>query len=114
MSPDEEETEPDYRFTLANERTMLAWIRTSLGLLAGAVAIHQVVPHFSYPWARTVIALGCVLLAIFVASRAYLRWRVVDRAMRRGAPLPRNTTVTVLTAAITIIAALVGVLLFFG
>ena len=27
--------EPDYRFTLANERTFLAWVRTALGLLAG-------------------------------------------------------------------------------
>ena len=30
--------EPDYRFTLANERTFLAWQRTSLGLMAAAVA----------------------------------------------------------------------------
>lgn len=29
--------EPDARFTFANERTFLAWIRTSLALLAGAV-----------------------------------------------------------------------------
>ena len=29
---------PDYRFTLANERTFLAWIRTALALMAGAVA----------------------------------------------------------------------------
>lgn len=114
VGPDDEEKEPDYRFTLANERTMLAWIRTALGLLAGAVAIEQVVPHFSVPWARTTISLGCVLLSIFVASRAYLRWRAVDRAMRRGAPLPRNTTVTVLTSAIALIALLVGVLLIFG
>lgn len=27
--------EPDYLFSLANERTFLAWIRTSLALLAG-------------------------------------------------------------------------------
>ena len=32
-------TEPDPRFTLANERTFLAWIRTSLALLAGGIAI---------------------------------------------------------------------------
>ncbi|MGA9680044.1 MAG: DUF202 domain-containing protein, partial [Mycobacterium sp.] len=35
------EIEPDYRFTLANERTFLAWQRTSLGLLAAAVALVQ-------------------------------------------------------------------------
>ena len=33
--------EPDYRFTLANERTFLAWIRTSLGLMAVGLAVAQ-------------------------------------------------------------------------
>ena len=33
--------DPDYRFTLANERTFLAWIRTALALLAGGVLLHQ-------------------------------------------------------------------------
>ena len=31
--------EPDPRFTLANERTFLAWIRTALGLLAGGIGV---------------------------------------------------------------------------
>ena len=30
---------PDYRFSLANERTFLAWIRTALGFLAAGVAL---------------------------------------------------------------------------
>ncbi|EDX36625.1 MULTISPECIES: YidH family protein [Shigella] len=29
---------PDYRFSLANERTFLAWIRTALGFLAAGGA----------------------------------------------------------------------------
>ncbi|MBM4509720.1 DUF202 domain-containing protein, partial [Rhodococcus hoagii] len=29
--------DPDPRFTLANERTYLAWVRTGLGLIAAAV-----------------------------------------------------------------------------
>ena len=33
----EEGEEPDYRFTLANERTFLAWLRTALALIAGGV-----------------------------------------------------------------------------
>ncbi len=33
--------EPDYRFSLANERTFLAWIRTALALLAGGVVFEQ-------------------------------------------------------------------------
>ena len=41
------EFEPDYRFTLANERTFLAWERTALGLLAAAVAVVQLVPELA-------------------------------------------------------------------
>lgn len=48
-----------------------------------------------------------------VATVTY-RWRAVDRAMRQGAPLPHNTAFTVLTTAITLIAVLVGVLVFLG
>jgi putative membrane protein len=36
-----EGTEPDSRFTLADERTFLAWIRTALALLSGGVLLHQ-------------------------------------------------------------------------
>jgi hypothetical protein len=39
----DDEQEPDYRFTLANERTFLAWIRTALALIAGGVAVAQLV-----------------------------------------------------------------------
>ncbi|NNA69385.1 DUF202 domain-containing protein [Pseudomonas gessardii] len=31
--------EPDPRFTLANERTFLAWIRTAIALLASGIAL---------------------------------------------------------------------------
>jgi putative membrane protein len=37
--------EPDYRFSLANERTFLAWIRTALAILASGVALDQLVLH---------------------------------------------------------------------
>ena len=30
---------PDIRFTLANERTFLAWLRTAIGLIAAGVAV---------------------------------------------------------------------------
>lgn len=106
--------EPDYRYTLANERTLLAWVRTALGLLAGGVAVHQLVPAFGVGWARTAIAVACVVLAVFVLARGLARWRAVDAAMRAGAPLPRNTSVTVLVTVTVLIALLVGVLTVIG
>ena len=56
-----DEQEPDYRFTLANERTFLAWIRTALALIAGGVAVVQLVPAFGVPGVRH--ALGVLLTA---------------------------------------------------
>jgi putative membrane protein len=83
-----EEAEPDYRFTLANERTFLAWQRTSLGLLAAAVAIVQFVPELGVPGARHIIGAALTVLAMMCAGLGLRRWRLVDRAMRRGLPLP--------------------------
>jgi putative membrane protein len=86
------EVEPDYRFTLANERTFLAWQRTALGLLAGAVAVVQLVPELTIPGARHVLGVLLAVLAILTAAMGLRRWRQVDRAVRRGMPLPRHPT----------------------
>jgi putative membrane protein len=84
------ETEPDYRFTLANERTFLAWQRTSLGLLAAAVALVQLVPELTVPGARRGLGVLLAALAILTSAMGLVRWRQTDRAMRRGLPLPRR------------------------
>jgi putative membrane protein len=86
------EIEPDYRFTLANERTFLAWQRTSLGLLAAAVALVQLVPELAVPGARRALGVLLATLAILTSGMGLLRWQQADRAMRRGLPLPRHPT----------------------
>jgi putative membrane protein len=86
------EVEPDYRFTLANERTFLAWQRTSLGLLAAAVALVQLVPELTVPGARHALGVVLAALAILTSGMGLLRWQQADRAMRRGLPLPRHPT----------------------
>ncbi|MBN6033578.1 YidH family protein [Amycolatopsis sp. 195334CR] len=108
------EQEPDYRFSLANERTFLAWLRTALGLLAGAVAVRQLVPEFGVPGARTVLALLCAVLALLLTAASYPRWRRVQRAMRRGEPLPPNRLLLVLTVGILVITGFAVVLAVTG
>jgi putative membrane protein len=81
-------SEPDYRFSLANERTFLAWIRTALALLAGGIAVVQIVPSFSFGWARHVLGIALILLAIVIAATSYARWERRERAIRLGAALP--------------------------
>jgi putative membrane protein len=100
------EVEPDYRFTLANERTYLAWERTALGLLAAAVAVVQLVPELSIPGARHVLGIILALLAILTAGMGILRWRQVDRAMRRDRPLPRHPTPVYLGIGLVVVGLL--------
>lgn len=83
----QEGQEPDYRFTLANERTFLAWLRTSLALIAGSLAIAQFGSVESDAWLR-VLALLLAISGTLLASLAQKRWAQVQRAMRNQQPLP--------------------------
>jgi putative membrane protein len=107
---DEQEFEPDYRFTLANERTFLAWLRTALGLLAAAVAVVQLVPELAVPGARHVIGALLAALAIITAAAGIRRWSRVDAAMRRGLPLPRHRVPIVLGVGLVLVAVVAFVL----
>jgi putative membrane protein len=104
--PTAEEFEPDYRFTLANERTFLAWQRTALGLLAAAVAMVQLVPELSIPGLRHVIGGVLAALALLTALSGLRRWSLVDGAVRRGLPLPRDRTPFLLGIGLAAVAIL--------
>jgi putative membrane protein len=99
--PDEE---PDYRFTLANERTFLAWMRTALGLLAGGVAVRQLIEPFSVSGGRTALALLAIGASGVLSVGGYLRWRRVQLAMRRGRALPPARLVPALAAGLLVVA----------
>lgn len=99
--------EPDYRFSLANERTFLAWIRTALALIAAAVAVVQLVPPFRIPAGRSVLGGALAVTGLSIAATAYLRWAANERAMRGKHPLPYSGWLLALTGAITAIAVVV-------
>ena len=103
MTTDDDNGEPDYRFTLANERTFLAWQRTALGLLAAAVAVIQFVPQFGIPGARHALGFLLGILATLTAGMGLVRWRQVDRAMRDRKPLPRHPTPAYLAVGLIVI-----------
>nr|MDT0663077.1 DUF202 domain-containing protein [Micromonospora sp. DSM 115978] len=81
-------TTPDYRFSLANERTFLAWLRTGLALIAGGLAVAQFLPPLSTPHLREAIAVVLLLLGGTVAVRAVDHWARTERAIRLGRELP--------------------------
>lgn len=99
----DEGTEPDYRFSFANERTFLAWIRTALALIAAGVAL-DVVQLSLTPWVQRVAALTLVVIGIGTAALSWARWAISERAMRRAEPLP-SFGIGVLFAGLLMIAA---------
>ncbi|OBC11890.1 hypothetical protein A5784_03405 [Mycobacterium sp. 852013-50091_SCH5140682] len=103
--------EPDYRFTLANERTFLAWTRTALALLAGGVAVGQLFATGVDEGGRRVLGLTCVVLATAVAIGAFIRWRQVQTAMRRDDPLPDSPMVRLAVSGICVSAVICAVLI---
>ncbi|MFD0557743.1 YidH family protein [Stackebrandtia endophytica] len=101
-------TTPDYRFSLANERTFLAWLRTALALVAGGIAIAQFLPPLRTEGLREGIAGVLLLLGSACAVRAVLHWAACERAMRQGKDLPVSRFPTVL--AILVAVGAVGLL----
>jgi putative membrane protein len=101
---------PDYRFTLANERTLLAYLRTGLGLVAGGVAVAQYVPDLGVRWGSAVVALGLVVIGLGTAVAGWLRWRGNERAIREGTALPAPRLLPTIVAAIAVVILVVAVL----
>jgi putative membrane protein len=101
--------EPDPRFTLANERTFLAWIRTSLALLAGGIAIEAFTADLFMEPVRKVLAVLLLLLGMLLSAGAAIRWIRVERSMRNKTPLPLPLIVPLLAAAGALAAAVVVV-----
>ena len=104
------EQEPDYRFTLANERTFLAWIRTSLALIAGAVALVQLVPSFGIPGVRHGLSIFLLIAAAVLSVMSVRRWRDVQTAMRRDVALPPSWLPVGLGVAVLIVTVLMLIL----
>ena len=102
--------EPDYRFTLANERTFLAWQRTALGLLAATVALLQLVPGPAIQGVQYILSTVLGTLAVVSTGAGLLRWRQVDRAIRCNERLPHNHTPALLASGLAGLGLVVSVL----
>jgi putative membrane protein len=96
--------DPDARFSMANERTFLAWIRTSLALLAGGVAVIQLVPNFSVPGGRHLLGIALIALSIVLAVSSYRHWALSEQAMRLGRPLPPSPLPRILGLGVSLVS----------
>ncbi|MFD1720333.1 YidH family protein [Amnibacterium endophyticum] len=100
--------EPDPRFTLANERTFLAWIRTGLALIAGGVAVDAVRLPIA-PAIRVAVALVLLLFGLLIPLLAWLSWAATERALRLGRPLPGSAITLPLAVGVLIVGVLIAV-----
>jgi putative membrane protein len=108
---EETDREPDYRFSLANERTLLAWIRTALALDAAGLAVIRYAPPLAIGGAREGVGIVLVLLGAVTAGASYRRYVRVTRAMRAGRPLPVTSLPRMLSISLFVLSLGVGILL---
>lgn len=98
-------TDPDYRFSMANERTFLAWIRTSLALAAGGLAAIELLDELPL---EQYVGVALLLLSFITAAASYRRWALNERAMRLEETLPHSRLPLIMTVAVAV-GALIGV-----
>jgi putative membrane protein len=105
-----DDSHPDYRFSLANERTFLAWIRTSLALLAAGIGVVNLPSDFSDSTGRHLLGIVLVVLGLFAAVGSYARWRANQHAIQTGSPLPHSRSMPVVAGGLTAVGVIALVL----
>jgi putative membrane protein len=106
----DEGTEPDPRFTFANERTFLAWSRTALALVVAGLGVVQLLPPFpGVPWGRHVLGVPLIVFGAVVAVAAYGEWVRDQRALRLNQPLARSIMPRLLSVVIATMAVISAV-----
>jgi putative membrane protein len=99
-------TEPDARFSLANERTFLAWTRTALALLAGGVALEVLGLGIAAPF-RLAASLVLIGTGVLTPLQAWFGWGRAERSLRQGGPLPSAMLAGPIAGAVSMVGALV-------
>ncbi len=105
--------EPDARFSMANERTFLAWIRTAMAFVAGAVALEALAAPLD-PTLRLIAALVLVVTGLVLVAQAWFGWMRAERALRLNRPLPAPLSALPATIGLAAVAILVGAGLVVG
>ncbi|MBK0330877.1 DUF202 domain-containing protein [Brachybacterium sp. MASK1Z-5] len=103
--------EPDPRFSLANERTFLAWLRTALAMYAGAFALEALALPEAVGW-RAAASIVFLVLGTLAAVQAWLGWKATEKSLRAGTPLPGLAVGGILVIGVVVAAALVTIGLY--
>jgi putative membrane protein len=98
---------PDPRFRLANERTLLSWMRVALALVAAGTTAGTVV-DIKPVWLHAGVAIVPIALGLASAWLGYTRWQRVEDAMRNGVELPPDRELRLVAIAVALIAMIAG------
>ena len=98
---------PDPRFRLANERTLLSWMRVALALVAAGTTAGTVV-DINPRWLHAGVAIAPIALGLAAALLGFSRWQRVEDAMRTGVELPPDRELRVVAIAVALIAVVAG------
>jgi putative membrane protein len=99
----QERLDVDTRFLLANERTLLAWIRTSLAVEAGGVALAALHKQ------QVFLGVSILLMGAVVALIGYHRFLAADRAIRSGKMPPSGSGPAIQVFGIVAIALILAI-----
>ena len=102
-------SEPDARFSLSNERTALAWVRTGLALVAGGVALSTFAAFAELPVLISIVAMVACLGGAALAVSALFSWRRVERALRLNHPLPPPLALPWLVGGVAMVAVVLAI-----
>jgi putative membrane protein len=94
---DESPPRVDPRFLLANERTLLAWIRTALALLAAGGGVYE----FTDVSGRKVLAISLAVVGLAATAAGGLRYLATARAIRLGEQLADDRSPVALAVAVS-------------
>jgi putative membrane protein len=101
---------PDYRFSLANERTLLAWLRTALALVAGGVAMTQFAPDLGVRAGGPVVSVGLLVAGLLTALAGHRRYVRNERAIAADEPLPVSPAAALVTGLVAVLVLVLLVL----
>ncbi|HEY6794745.1 MAG TPA: DUF202 domain-containing protein [Kineosporiaceae bacterium] len=107
-------TEPDPRFSMANERTALAWVRTALAVVAAGIGLTTVTRLAALPRVLDLLAAVMCVLGAVLALAAVLGWRRRELAMRLGRPLPAPAALPWVTGILMVASLVLSVAVGWG
>lgn len=114
MSESEPVEPVDPRFTLANERTYLAWGRMSLALIAAGLAVTELLPQLGAVGSRRMLGVPMMLSGGLIAALADIRRRHVQTELEAGRGVPESRMPDLLTAMVIVISITAALMVTLG